>query len=417
MDEPSGLAEMTMRAKAASFILANANMMQKNQALNEISRALLNHVEEIHNANQQDLSQSNHKNNELIQLEPLDVIVKDIFRIMDLPVLVGDIFDSAELTNGLKITKYCIPLGTIGYVLDEHPSRVMKTAALTIKSSNSLIVWSEKHIQHTSRILIKIIQIALKAADLPMDAVQLVEKNDEDSLQKFVQYKSGLDLLLSSGSSELTKFCTEKSVIPLTYDKPAVCHLYVDQMVNIDKAIDVIVNAKTQDPAANNSISTLLVHRFIAKQLLPLLFKNLRDHNISFRLDSQSWNFFISLRSDIGDSQLAEPNDWDKAWHSNVLNIKLVNNVYEALEHIYVYGTGYCDGILSDHPAVAIVFTSSVDSHVIMINASTRLWDASYMGLETDAASGAQKFHVAGPVDLKELMSYKWLIQGNYHIR
>lgn len=411
------LPEKALRAKAVFPFLSNASTFNKNQALSEISKALLGNSNEIYSANQQDLAQTNHKNKHLIELEPLDVIVKDLFHIMDLPDPVGDVFDSAELPDGLKLTKYRIPIGTIGLVLDDHPRTIINAAALAIKSSNSIIVWAGKGIAQTSRILIKMIQTGLEAADLPIDAVQLVHKNDENSLQEFVRYKSGLDLLLLSGSPELTRFCRENSSIPLIYEKLGVCHLYVDQSVNIKKSISVINNAKTQSLEANNSISTLLIHEAIASQLLPLLFKTLQDENISFRLDSKCWNLFVSLFPDVGVSQLAEPNDWDTAWHSNILNIKLVSNMDEAIEHIRLHGAGYCEGILSDHPLHAITFASLVDSSSIMINSSTRLFDGGQMNLGPQALISTQKIHAVGPVGLKELMSYKWLIHGNYNIR
>lgn len=375
MELPPHLPEMTLRAKNAFPFLFNASKGQKNLALSEISKALLDHSKEIYNANQQDLSQSNPENKKLIELESLDTIVKDIFQIMDFADPVGEVFDSTELANGLKLTKYRIPIGTIGFVLDEHPRMIINAVALALKSSNSIIIWAGKPMEQTSRILLRMIHIGLEAADLPLDAVQLVLKNDEFSLKEFVQHRPGLDVLLVSGSPELRKFCQENSKIPLIYENSGVCHLYVDRIDNIDKSIEVINNAKTSDLAANNSISTLLVHESTAPLILPLLFKTLQEKNISFRLDSKCWNLFVSLFSDTGDSQLAEPKDWDTAWHSNILNIKLVSNIDEALEHIRLHGSGFCDGILSDLPHQALNFVSLVNSSAVMINSSTRFFD------------------------------------------
>lgn len=257
--------------------------------------------------------------------------------------------------------------------------------------------------------------MGLEAADLPIQAVQLIRDISESCLEAFLRYKEGLDAILLKGTPQLIQFCMEKSVIPLIYEKGRVSHIYVDQTVNFDKALDIIHDAK-KDHASGSAFSTLLVHESIAGEFLPFFFKSFERDRLSYRLDSKCWNLFVSQYSDAGDSQLAEKSDWSQSWPSHILNIKIVNDLEDALEHIRLHGTGYCEGILSDHPIQAMIFASVVDAAGIMINASSAIFTGNSMGLGPEALISTQKLQAAGPVGLKELMSYKWLIQGNYTI-
>lgn len=414
MTMDSELIEKFLRAKAASLVLFNTPDVQKNLALNEISKALFEHAEELRQANQKDLERIQEVS--LVELEPLDAIVREIFSIMELPDPNGEVFDSKDLPNELKLTKYRIPLGNIGLVLDQSPERVMTAAALSIKSGNTLLIWAGKAIEETVRVLVRVIQMGLEVANLPLDIVQVMRTHEEKDLMEFLQFKEGLDLILVRATHSLTEFCQKHGRVPMLFEKRAVCHAYVDQLVNVEKAVNVVVNAKIQKTKANNSISTVLIHESIAAQFIPLLFKALETEEISFRLDSIAWNYYIALGTDTVDVQMADPQDWDKGEGSKVLNMKIVSQIDQAIEHIQKHGTGHCECILSDHPIHAMIFTSYVNASAIVINTSTRFYEGTQMELGPEILSSSQKAYSNGPVGLKELMAYKWLIQGNYQI-
>ncbi len=395
----TGLKEMTSRAKIAASFLAQAPTVQKNLALNEISKALLSNVSEIYSANQQDASGT--------KLDSVETLIKDIFSIMDLSDPVGDIFDSSELSEDLKITKCRVPIGTLGCILDDNPKTIIHAAVLAIKSANALIFWSGKELEKTSHVLVKIIQMGLEAADLPIDSVQIMPKHDQESLIEFLHDRSSIDRLLLCGSQKLTQFCLENSSkIPFD-EKKGVCHLYVDELVNIDKAIEVI---------KDSNVSTVLIHESIANQFMQPFFQTMVEGEYAFRLDSKCWNVFVAQFSDNGDSQIAKTSDWSTCRQSKILNVKFVSHMNEAIEHIQMYGTGFPQGILSQNPMQAMFFASIVDSPAIVINCSLRVLDEKRMNLDLESLTSKRKFHVVGAVGLEELMSYKWLIQGNYHL-
>ncbi|MBS4167051.1 Gamma-glutamyl phosphate reductase [Neochlamydia sp. AcF65] len=410
------LDKKTNKAKNTALILSNASESQKNLALSEISKALSAYLEEIKQANLQDLSQSGEDKKKFSELGCLDQMIECISDIRRMPDLNGEIFDDQTLSNGLKLAKYRVPIGVLGYVLDINPAAIMRVAALTIKSGNSLIIWAGKEINNTCCFLVKIIQMGLEAADLPIESVQLLPSHDEEQLKDFIQCKKSVDLVLLAGSASLTSFCQKNSLIPLVYENKNVGHLYIDLFLNSEKALDVITNAKMQEVEATYSLSTLLVHEALADSFLPALFKTLLDKNISLRLDGRCWNLWVSCSLNPENAQLAVSQDWDTAWHSNALNIKLVKGMEEAIEHIHLHGSGSCDGILSDHPVHAMQFSSLVSSEVIMINSSLRFLDETLMGEEPETLNNLHKLRLPGPITLKELMSYKRLVQGNYHV-
>ncbi|WP_080502724.1 glutamate-5-semialdehyde dehydrogenase [Neochlamydia sp. EPS4] len=412
----SDLDKKTSKAKNAFLILSNAAESQKNLALSEISKALSAYLEEIKQANPQELSPSGEDKKKLIELGCLDRVIEYISDIRRMPDLNGEIFDDQTLSNGLKLAKYRVPIGVLGYVLDTNPAALIRVAALAIKSGNPLIIWAGKETQNTCYFLVKIIQMGLEAADLPIESVQLLHSHDEEQLKDFVQCKKSVDLVLLAGSASLTSFCQKNSLIPLIYENKSVCHLYIDQLINSEKALEVIHNAKMHEAETTYSLSTLLVHEAIADSFLPFLFKTLLDKGISLRLDDRGWNLFASCYLNLGNAQLAVLQDWDTAWHSNVLNIKLVKDMEEAIEHIHLHGAGSCDGILSDHPVHAMQFSSLVSSEVIMINSSLRFLDEASRGGEPETLINLHKLRIPGPLALKELMSYKRLVQGNYHV-
>lgn len=260
--------------------------------------------------------------------------------------------------------------------------------------------------------MVAIIRNALDAAGLPKEAVQAIFQSERSEVQALLKCHNSIDLIIPRGGASLQQFCREHSTIPIIAGGVGICHLFVDESANLDRSLEVILNAKTQRFTVCNALDTLLVHAGIASSFLPKVLQRLGERQVSFRLDPKSWERHRDARS-----QLAQPQDWETEWLNLVLGLKGVNDINEAIEHIAIYDTGHSDGILTENPQNGELFIRSVDSAAVYVNASTRFTDGGELGLSAKVAISTQKVHARGPLGLNELTSYKWIIRGNYQVR
>lgn len=388
--------EKGKKSRAALLEMAKAEPQLRDLALNEISRLLLSEGDEIRQAYGKD---------NLYKLEPLNIIVKKIFKIIELPNLVGDIFDSHEQSDGLKSAKMYVPRGVIGLVYDGDPLIVFEMALLALKSGNCVIVYADATSEIACRAWLKIVRLGLEAIDLPIDVIQVVNPKDEMSLKEFLDFGQGLDLILVRGSEKVSSYCRQNSFEFFDDDRMGVSHLYVDAYVDIEKTLKVILDSKNQP---GRTIGTLLVNDLVAASILPQVMKAFYAERFSFRLDSKSWNLFTSLFSD-DDTQMASELDWSMD-RSKVLNIKIIGSLDEAIEHISIYGKRESEGILSENPLHAMIFAGQVAAHAILINTSIKCWDGNYY-------NRSHLLDVNHSIKMEDLLSYKVVIQGNYHVR
>lgn len=412
------LKTMAQSAKTASLKMATATSAQKNTALKEIIKNLNLHKNEIQQANSEDISLA--KSNGLTEplLERLSLenkiegIIHDMQQVIALPDPIGEVYDDADLPNQLHLAKHRTPIGVLGVIYESRPNVTIDISALSIKSGNCAILRGGSETLNTNKVLIKVIQKALVASGLPQEAIQLVANPDREQVKELLQLHEFIDLIIPRGSSTLQNFCRNNSTIPVITGGIGICHLYVDPSADLDKSLQVILNAKTQRPTVCNALDTLLVHTSIASLFIPKVIQKLGDKNVSFRLDEKAWKF------KHGDAcQLADKNDWDTEWLSLVLGIKVVDNIEEAIDHIHLHSTGHSDGILTENPEHAELFIREIDSAAVYVNASTRFTDGAQFGFGAEVAISTQKLHARGPMGLKELTSYKWVIKGNYQVR
>ena len=265
---------------------------------------------------------------------------------------------------------------------------------------------------HTNQILISLIQKSLVSNDLPAEAIQLIVDSYRARIKEMLQLYEYIDLIIPRGGSALQSFCREHSKIPVIIGGIGICHLFVDETADLEKALLVVHNAKVQRPTVCNALDTVLIHSSIASSLIPRIIETLASDGVTFRLDERAYENNIDHFC-----SLAGPTDWDTEWLSLVLGIKIVENIKEAIGHIQKHSTGHSDGILTKNLENAEIFIKSVDSAAVYVNASTRFTDGGQFGLGSEVAISTQKLHARGPMGLKELTTYKWIIRGDYHVR
>lgn len=412
--------EMAMRAKETTFDMARITTDQKNAALQFIIDVLKKQAKEVLKANQEDIADAEASGLDAAMIDRLslqnrlEALLSDIKNVIQLPDPIGESFE--ELTiNQLKIKKCRTPLGVIGVIYESRPNVTLDISALVIKSSNCAILRGGSETLRTNKVLVCIIQEALALAKLPKNAIQLIPSADRNEVQSMLRLHDYIDLIIPRGGAALHRFCRENSSIPVITGGIGICHLFVDDSADLEKSLNVIVNAKTQRPTVCNALDTLLVHEKIAKHFIPIMINILRSKHVKFRLDSQGMQFI--QKDNCLDCMEAQPEDWDTEWLSLTLGIKVVKDLNEAILHIAKHSSGHSDGILTQDEANANRFIAEIDSAAVYVNASTRFTDGGQLGLGAEIAISTQKLHARGPMGLKELTSYKRVIHGNYSIR
>lgn len=410
--------KMAQVAKALTYSMASAPPDKKNNALAALINHLKTHQSDILKANLKDiaLAKANGLDEPLLErlsLEnKLNGMIQDLEKIMTLPDPIGEKFDEQILPNQLLLAKYRTPIGVLGIIYESRPNVTIDISALAIKSGNCAILRGGSETLQTNQVLIKMIQKSLVSAGLASEVVQLISSSDRSQVRELIQLDEFIDLIIPRGSASLQEFCRKNSTIPVITGGIGICHLFVDETADLERSLMVILNAKTQRPTVCNALDTLLVHAAIAPQFIPKVIEVLGDKKVTFRLDQTAYGF-----TQNHSCKPAEGNDWDTEWLSLVLGIKVVANLQEAIDHIQLHSTGHSDGILTENRQNAEYFIRAIDSSAVYVNASTRFTDGGQFGFGAEVAISTQKLHARGPMGLRELTSYKWVIKGDYQVR
>lgn len=415
--------KMGMDAKKASRKLAQLSSQQKEQVLLFLAASIIDTQDSILAANSLDLEAGKEKGlgeaflDRLALNRPrLQAIATDLRNVASLPDPVGEQFETSVLANGLKIHKQRVPLGVVAVIYEARPNVTVDIFSLAFKTGNAVILRGGSETLHTNRALIQVIREALNACNIPQEAVQWIDDPDRARVMELLQLSDYVDMLIPRGGAALHQFCRENSRIPVITGGIGICHLYIDQSANLEASIPVIFNAKIQRPSVCNALDTLLVHRSIAEQSLLAVVNALAPAGVSFRADERAYSIFQTADSSA-EILPAGPEDFDTEWLSLVLGLKVVDNLDEAIRHIGLHSTGHSDGILTEDQENAQVFIREVDSAAVYVNASTRFTDGAQLGLGAEAAISTQKLHARGPLGLRELTTYKWVIEGQYQVR
>ncbi|MBK9711390.1 MAG: glutamate-5-semialdehyde dehydrogenase [Kouleothrix sp.] len=417
------LTDMGQRARRAARTLALAPTERKNAALEAIAAALLDRAGEVLEANQIDMERGRAAGTSAALLDRmlltqarLEGIAADTRSVATLPDPVGEQFDQKVLPNGLRIHKRHVPLGVVGVIYEARPNVTVDIASLCLKSGNAAILRGGKEITRSCAALAAIVRDALGQAGLPADAIQVIDDPDRALVEQLLRLDKYVDVIIPRGGAALHQFCREKATIPVITGGIGVCHVYVDQAADLAKVVPIVRNAKVQRPSVCNALDTLLVHRAVAAQTLPAVARDLIEHGVELRLDEQA--LAIVRAAGIASERVlpASDDDFGTEFMALILSARVVDDMDEALDHIARYGD-HSDAIITEDRAAAEAFIAAVDSAAVFVNASTRFNDGGQLGLGAEIAVSTQKLHVRGPMALRELTTYKWVVEGDGHVR
>jgi glutamate-5-semialdehyde dehydrogenase len=413
--------DMGRCARAAARQLARATTESKDAALLALADRLVLDRENILAANAQDVTEARSAGLTSAMLDRLTLsesrlagIASDLRNVASLPDPVGETFDATTLPNGLRLHKQRVPIGVIGVIYEARPNVTVDVAGLALKAGNAVILRGGSETLNSNRALVAVIRQVLSDGGLPADAVQFVDDPDRARVTELLALDEYVDMIIPRGGAGLHRFCREHSHIPVITGGIGICHSFVDESADLDAALKIIHNAKTQRPTVCNALDTVLVHRAIAQDLLPRLVEHLGAAGVTFRADPVALSTLHAQRSTV---LPAGPNDFDTEWLSLVLGLKVVNDLDEAMAHIAMHSTGHSDGILTRSEANAARFVAEVDSAAVYVNASTRFTDGGQFGLGAEVAISTQRLHARGPMGLRELTTYKWVVMGRGHVR
>ena len=409
-------------AKAASRKLAYLSTEVKNRALRNISQDLLAKQAEILAANELDYKEAEASGMSAAMLDRLilspsilESIAQDVLTVAALPDPVGEIFDMRTLPNGLQIGRKRVPLGVIGAIYESRPNVTIDIAALCLKSGNAIILRGGEEVVRSNSVLAGVVKAASVKAGVPEGAVQSIDSIDRTLVRHMLKMVDVIDLIIPRGGAGLIKLVKENAAMPVVTGGIGVCHTYVDKNADTDMAVAIAVNAKVQRPTVCNALDTLLVHRDAAASYLPLIAAEWAKAGVAMRCDERS---LAILKQQSGLKLVpAIDEDWGKEFLSLVAAVKVVDSLDDVLGHIERYGSGHSEAIITEDYAAAMRFLNEVDAACVYVNASTRFTDGSQFGLGAEVGISTQKMHARGPLGLKELTTYKWIIMGSGQVR
>ena len=410
--------EQLALARSAKKSINTASTALKNQALEAMASQLLKATEAILVANQIDMEAARGKISEVmldrlfLDQERIAGMAQGIRALIDLPDPIGEVLDTEVLENGLEIQKVRVAMGVIGIIYESRPNVTSDAAALAIKSGNAVVLRTGKDAFHSAQAIVTALKAGLEEAGLNPDLLQLIQDTSRASSLAMMKAKGYLDLLIPRGGAGLIQAVVENAIVPVIETGTGIVHVYVDKEADFQKALAIIENAKTSRPSVCNAMEVLLVDRAIASDFLPLVKERLvddRERSVELRLDEQA--------QAIISGTAAQEQDFDTEFLDYILAVKVVDGVEEAVDHIEAHSTHHSDAIVTENPETAAYFTKQVDSAAVYVNASTRFTDGGQFGLGCEMGISTQKLHARGPMGLREMTSYKYIVSGNGQVR
>ena len=410
--------EQLALAKSAKKSINTSSTALKNQALEAMASQLLKATEAILAANQIDMEAARWKISEVmldrlfLDQERIAGMAQGIRALIDLPDPIGEVLDTEVLENGLEIQKVRVAMGVIGIIYESRPNVTSDAAALAIKSGNAVVLRTGKDAFHSAQAIVTALKAGLEEAGFNPDLLQLIQDTSRASSLAMMKAKGYLDLLIPRGGAGLIQAVVENAIVPVIETGTGIVHVYVDKEADFQKALAIIENAKTSRPSVCNAMEVLLVDRAIASDFLPLVKERLvddRERSVELRLDEQA--------QAIISGTAAQEQDFDTEFLDYILAVKVVDGVEEAVDHIEAHSTHHSDAIVTENPETAACFTKQVDSAAVYVNASTRFTDGGQFGLGCEMGISTQKLHARGPMGLREMTSYKYIVSGNGQVR
>ena len=406
-------------AKAASRMLAHLPTEVKNKALVNIAERLVAREGEILDANRLDCGDAKASGMEDAMLDRLVLnssrlqsMADDVRTVASLPDPVGEAFDAKVLPNALRIEKRRVPLGVIGVIFESRPNVTVDISSLCLKSGNAVILRGGKEALRSNSALAMVIKEAAQASGVPGDAIQFIESPERELVSRMLKMNENIDLIIPRGGEQLVALVTENAAMPVLASGVGICHTYVDRTADLEKAVAIAFNAKVQRPTVCNALDCLLVHSEIAERYLPMIAKEWAKAGVEMRCDERALKILSNFKAFP-----ATDSDWGKEFLALIAAVRVVDSVDEAMEHIARYNSGHSEAIITEDYSTAHRFLEEVDAACVYVNASTRFTDGGQFGLGAEVGISTQKFHARGPMGLKELTTYKWVIMGNGQVR
>ena len=417
MDVQTYMHGVGREARGASRLMAKADSASKDRALIVIAEALERSAHALIAANSRDLEAAAAKGLDPAATDRLRLTAANIAAMADglaqiakLPDPVGEIIDMRYRPSGIQVGKMRVPLGVIGIIYESRPNVTADAAGLCLKSGNAAILRGGSEAMHSNQAIAACVHEGLAAAGLPQSAVQVIETTDRAAVGELITMQDYVDVIVPRGGKSLIERLQRESRIPMIKHLHGVCHVYIDDRADVDKALRIADNAKTQRLGTCNTMETLLVHRAIAQKILPELGRIYREKGIELRGDAQA-------RALVPQMKAATEEDWYTEYLAAILAVRVVDGLDEAIDHIAMYGSQHTDSIVTEDLTRARRFIREVDSSSVMVNASTRFADGYEYGLGAEIGISTDKIHARGPVGLEGLTSLKWVVVGDGHIR
>lgn len=418
----SDLKLLGKNARLASKVISNLSAEKTNLLIKNIAKELINKSSQIIDKNKLDIEAAQSKGMSAAMIDRLVLneeritqISNDALAVSKLDDVVGEIIDHKVMDNGLDVSRIRVPLGVIGVIYESRPNVTIDIACLCIKSGNAVILRGGSESINSNLILTQIIQKVLSDMSLSTEIVQLVQSTDRSLINEMLRLDECIDLMIPRGGQELVNMVAKNASMPSITGGVGVCHTYIDESANWNDAVEIVNNAKVQRPYVCNAMDTVLIHSKIASDLLPEIANRLSQSNVEFRCDSRSFDILKNVKN--AKTTLASDQDWDTEFLDLIAGVKVVDSLDMALDHIDAHGTGHSEAIITNNSDSISRFRNEVDASAVMINSSTRFNDGGQLGLGAEVAISTNKLHARGPMGLRELMSYKWIVQGDGQIR
>lgn len=416
------LMDKGIKARCAARFLARVSSVAKDKALLNIADALNVFESDIISANAKDVQAGREKglSEALIDRLLLDEhrirgMADNVRSLVAMSDPIGEMIDQRILPNGLNIGRRRVPIGVIGAIYESRPNVTVDISVLCLKSGNAVILRGGSEAIHSNTKLVDIIRDAIVKAGIVQDAIAFIDSTDRSMVEQMLSMNDYIDLLIPRGGQDFIRYVGQSATMPVVTGGIGVCHTYVDKDANLKKAVSIAYNAKVQRPTVCNALDTLLVHSDVAPVYLGVIAKEWSKAGVEMHCDSRSLAILESTQGLV--LKLADEEDWGKEFLSLIAAIKIVDSFEEAMEHIDKYGSGHSEAIVTEDYSTAMQFLDDVDAAAVFVNASTRFTDGSQFGLGAEVAISTNKMHARGPMGLRELTSYKWIIMGSGQVR
>ncbi len=411
-----------LAARKASRKLARLSTEDKNRVLLNLAGLLRSDQADVLSANLSDYQEAKSDGMDgalldrlLLTSERLNGTADEVQRVAELTDPIGEVIETNSQPNGLIISRRRVPLGVVGSIYEARPNVTVDIFGLCLKSGNACILRGGKETIRSNTALVTMLRKALSDAGVTTDAVQFVDNPDRALVDHLLKMNEYIDLLVPRGGASLVKFVAENATMPAVTGGIGVCHTYVDRAADLKMAAEIVHNAKVRRPSICNALDTVLVHSEIGADGLRLIAKELTASGVELHCDNRALSILGPDAPDL--AMPANEDDWGKEFLSLTAAVKVVDSLDDALEHIETYGSGHSEAIITEDDAAATRFLDKVDAAAVYVNASTQFTDGGQFGLGAEVGISTQKFHARGPIGLKELTSYKWVIVGNGHVR